>query len=73
MKYSIIKCINGNYFIHAEGITELSSAKAQFHALCHTLLNASDVITACVMIVDEALSVTDNYREYISHPVTTEV
>ncbi len=31
MKYAIIKAINGNYFIHAEGITALENAKTQFH------------------------------------------
>lgn len=69
MKYSIIKVINGNYFIHAEGITELSSAKVQFHGLCQTLWNAPDVISAYVMIVDEQLDVVEGYKEYIHHEV----
>ena len=67
MKYSIIKCINGNYFIHAEGITDLSNAKTQFHGLCQTLWNASDVISAYVMIADEQLDVVEGYKEYIHH------
>lgn len=69
MKYAIVKVINGNYFIHAEGITDLSSAKTQFHGLCQTLWNASDVITACVMITDENLDMVEGYKEFISHPV----
>lgn len=72
MKYAIIKCINGNYFIHAEGITELSRAKISFHNLCETLWNAPDVITAKVMIVDEQLNCVDDYREYIYHEVISE-
>lgn len=75
MKYSIIKVINGNYFIHAEGITDLSAAKTQFHGLCQTLWNAPDVITAQVMIVDEQLDVVEGYKEYIHHdpaPTTEE-
>jgi hypothetical protein len=67
MKYAIIKVINGNYFIHAEGITALSSAKTQFHGLCQTLWNAQDVITAFVMIVDEQLDVVEGYKEFIHH------
>ena len=67
MKLAIIKCINGNYFIHAEGITALESAKVQYHDLCKTLWNASDVITAYVMIVDEQLDVVEGYKEYIHH------
>lgn len=67
MKYAIIKVINGHYFIHSEGITEVNDAKVQFHGLCQTLWNASDVITAKVEIVDEQLNVVDDYREYIYH------
>lgn len=37
MTYAIIKVINGHYFIHAEGITSIESAKVQFHGLCQTL------------------------------------
>lgn len=69
MKYAIIKVINGNYFIHAEGITDLKSAKTQFHGLCQTLWNADDVITAEVDIMDEQLDCVEGYCEFISHPV----
>ena len=75
MKYAIIKVINGNYSIHAEGITDLASAKTQFHGLCQTLWNASDVETAYVMLSDEQLDAVDGYKEYIHHdpqPVTEE-
>ena len=68
MTYAIIKVINGNFFIHAEGITDLSAAKTQFHGLCQTLWNASDVITAMVMIADEQLDAVEGYKEYITHP-----
>lgn len=67
MKYTIIKCINGNYSVHAEGITDLSSAKTQFHGLCQTLWNAPDVLTAHAAIVDEQLDVVEGYKEYIHH------
>jgi hypothetical protein len=67
MKYAIIKAINGNYFIHAEGITELSSAKTQFHGLCQTLWNAPDVLTAHVAIIDEQLDAVEGYKEFIRH------
>ena len=69
MKYSIVKCVNSNFFIHAEGITDLTSAKTQFHGLCQTLWNASDVITAEVKIMDENLDCVQGYAEFISHPV----
>ena len=67
MKYAILKCINGNYFIHAEGITSLESAKTQYHGLCQTLWNAPDVITAHVMITNEQFNVVDGYKEFIHH------
>ena len=73
MKYAIIKVINGNYSIHAEGITNISSAKTQFHGLCQTLWNAADVLSAYVMIADEQLDVVEGYKEYIHHePVQPE-
>lgn len=67
MKYAIIKCINGNYSVHAEGITALENAKTNFHGLCQMLWNAPDVLTAHVTIVDEQLDVVEGYKEYIHH------
>ena len=67
MKYAIVKVINGNYFIHAEGITEVENAKKQFHGLCQTLWNAADVLNAYVMIADEQLDCVEGYKEYIHH------
>ena len=72
MRYSILKCVNGNFFVHSEGITELSAAKTQFHGLCQTLWNASDVITATVIIVDEQLDCVEGYKEYIHHEQVSE-
>lgn len=69
MKYAIIKVINGSYFIHAEGITNINSAKVQFHDLCKTLWNASDVLKATVIIADENLDAVEGYKEVITHPV----
>lgn len=67
MKFAIIKSINGNYFIHAEGITDVDNAKVQFHGLCQTLWNASDVKTATVAIVNEDFAIVENYIEHIKH------
>lgn len=67
MKYAIIKVINGNYAIHAEGITTIESAKTQFHGLCQALWNSPDVITAHVMIADEQLDPVEGYKEFIHH------
>lgn len=67
MIYAIVKVTNGNYAIHAEGISDLNSAKTQFHTLCASLWNAPDVETACVMVVDTNLDVVQGYKEFISH------
>lgn len=67
MKYAIIKVINGNFFIHSEGITDLANAKTQFHGVCHTLWNAPDVVTAYVMIADEQLDAVEGFKEFIHH------
>ena len=72
MKLAIVKCINGNFFIHAEGITAIENAKTQYHGLCQTLWNAPDVISAYVMIVDEQLDVVEGYKEFIHHEPTPE-
>ena len=70
MKLAIVKVINGNYFIHAEGITDVANAKKQFHGLCQTLWNAADVLNAYVMIVDEQLDCVEGYKEFIHHEAT---
>lgn len=67
MKYAIVKVVNGNYFIHAEGYTTIEAAKANYHALCQTLWNAQDVESAYAMIVNEQLDIVENYKEYIHH------
>lgn len=72
MTYAIIKCINGSYSVHAEGFTDLASAKVSYHGLCQTLWNAPDVITAHVMIADEQLDVVEGYKEYVHHEPAAE-
>ena len=67
MVYSIIKVVNGAYSIHAEGFTSVAAAKVNFHALCQTLWNAPDVLSAYVMIADEQLDAVEGYKEYIHH------
>lgn len=70
MKYAVLKCVNGNYSVHAEGITDISHAKVIYHGLCQTLWDAQDVITGCVTLVDENFFLVESYKEIISHPVT---
>lgn len=68
MVYAIIQVSNGSYSIVAEGITNLDSAKTQFHNLCAALWNAPDVHSACVMIADQNLDAVEGYKEVITHP-----
>ena len=67
MTYAIIQVSNGNYAVHAEGITDINAAKVSFHNLCAALWNEASVNTACVMIADENLDAVQGYREFISH------
>lgn len=69
MKYAVIKVINGNFSVHAEGFTTVESAKVSYHGLCQTLWNAPDVITAKVAVVDENLYYLDGCTESIYHEV----
>lgn len=67
MKYAIIECINGNYFVRAEGIASIESAKVQFHGRCQALWNDQGTLSACVMIADEQLDAVEGYKEFIHH------
>lgn len=71
MKYAIIKVVNGAYSIHAEGFTDIATAKVTYHGLCQTLWNAQDVAKAYVMIVDEQLDVVEGFKEFIHHKTET--
>lgn len=73
MTYAIINVVNGVYTVFAEGITSLASAKVTFHSRCTVLWNASDVVTAMVMIADENLDAVEGYKEYIHHEVSAPV
>ena len=72
MKFAVIKCVNGNFSVHAEGFTDLSKAKTSFHGLCQTLWNADDVITASVIIVNENFYEVTGYHEVIEKAVAEE-
>ena len=65
---ALIQCVNGNYSVVAEGLSE-QSAMVQFHDRCKILWNATDVINANVAIVDEKLKVYNGRNEYIYHNV----
>lgn len=67
MTYAIIDVVNGSFAIRAEGIKTLEAAKTQYHGRCQVLWNASDVLNAYVMIVDNQLDVVEGYKEFIHH------
>lgn len=67
MNYAIIKVSNGSFSIQTEWGDNLNAAKVEFHRVCQTLWNSSDVATAMVMIADENLDAVEGYREYIHH------
>ena len=70
--FSVLKCINGNFSVHAEGFTDLSKAKVSYHGLCQMLWNADDVITASVIIVNENFYPVTGYHEVIEKVVPEE-
>ena len=67
MTYAIVECINGHFFIRAEGIASVEAAKTQYHGRAQALWNAPDVLTAYIAIVDEQLDVVEGMKEYIHH------
>ena len=64
--FAVVKCVNGNFAVHAEGFTDLSKAKVSYHGLCQMLWNADDVITASVIIVNENFYPVTGYHEVIA-------
>lgn len=64
MKYAVIKIVNGNYAIAVE-TSDAQQATVNFHDLCKTLWNASDVKEAVVVVVDQSFA--SLRKETISH------
>lgn len=67
MTYAIIKVINGNYSIHAEGLASVQSARISFHQLCAALWNDPSTEKTMVMIADENLDAVEGIKEFIHH------
>ena len=55
MKFSVVKCVNGNNEIVAEGKETFKAAKVNFFQQCTALENAPDVEDATVTIFDDQL------------------
>lgn len=73
MKYAVVKVVNGNFFIHSEGFTNLDSVKKNYFGVCQSLIDEPTVETAAVMIVNEQLNSISGYNEFISHIKTEPV
>ena len=56
MAYSVVKCVNGNNEIVAEGKATVKAARVNFFQQCVALENAPDVQEATVSIFDEHLN-----------------
>lgn len=73
IRYYVMFVSNGNLQLNMEKQdvtewTDLDKAKAKFHSLCTTLWNAKDVITGCVVIMDNQFDIVEGYKEFIQHP-----
>ena len=66
MKYTVCKCVNGNFAIESEW-ADKQKAIAHFHKVCETHWNASDVIKATISLMDENLRVVNGYIEEVTH------
>lgn len=66
MRFSVLKCINGNFSVDSE-FTDISKALVKFHDVCKNLWNASDVLDATVKVVDSNLNQYHVYSEHITH------
>jgi len=66
MKYSVVRCSNGNYSIEQE-TDDLDSAKITYRNLCNAYQKAPDVVTATAAILNEKLEVIQPYKESFEH------
>ena len=73
MKFSVLKCVNGNFSVHSEGFTDLGKAKVSFFGLCQSLWNADDVTTACVILVNENFYEVTGYHEIIDKSIVNDI
>lgn len=67
MKLAIVKCVNGNFAIAAEGIETEQAALVAFHNQCAALWNTQEVVTGEVAVVDEQLDIYHGCKELIKH------
>lgn len=64
MKYAVAKCTNGNFSIESEW-ADKEKAYTNFHSVCTSLYNATDVEHATVVVIDEKFII---YKiEYIKY------
>lgn len=71
MKYSIIKCVNGNFAVHGE-YPDINAAKIAFHQFCAALWSDPGTTKAMVKILDEQLDCAERYQELVYHPTENE-
>lgn len=64
MKYAVICVSNGNFSVVSE-FAEKDKAIVNFHATCTNLWNAPDVVSACVVVVNEKMQIVK--IEYIHY------
>ena len=71
MKYAIIKAVNGNFFIHAEGFEDVNKAKVSAFQLCASLANAKEKVDATVIVMDDQLGLQNDTFVHIVHDAQT--
>lgn len=76
MKYNIEKFTTNTAGAYSAAVTatfeDLEKAKVSYHQSLATLHNASDVLTAVVIIVDEYGNIMPGFREVVDHTPTPE-
>ncbi len=66
MKYTIVKCTDGNFAVHGEYPT-IEAAKIAYHQLSAALWNDPGATKAMVKIMDEQLDYAEKYQEFVHH------
>lgn len=67
MKYALISVVNGNFNVESEHGEDKKAAIIAFDQKDAALLNADDVVTAVLKVVDENFDTVDGRANFINN------
>lgn len=71
--FYIVTITDGNLVVRAEKMTNLETAKQNFHHWCELLISDNSFSTGMVKLLDDNLDCVEGKMEFIQHEVQTTV